>query len=486
MHAAIALLLAAAAGATPAPELSDPAVEIPLTSDAPEAVAAFRRGRDLFESSREFEARSFFEKAIALDPKFAFAYAMLAQCPGVADPAEKLERATVLGAKLGEAERAMVQYWRAQQKGDDRAVEESLTRLGQVAAGDWRIELLLGERAVAEGRGEEAVRLFRRAVELNPQAAEAFNHLGFALSDLAQHDAAITAMRRYAALKRDDPNPLDSLGEVLLRANRLEDAEGAFRKASATPQFWYAAAGVATARFFAGDFEGGRKALRDELALAPDASVKVRLQTLAAWSLLAEGRRTEGFAALDAAEEESRAIAGPLHAQLAVTRAAYYVLVSEPEAALPLLDAAQARAAAKKLSGADQNAVHRAAVSWRIRALAQAGRTAEAARLLGTLEADAPTNRGLATVVQGLRPVLAEAKGDRGVALAETGRCAQVDWLCRLQRVRLATLKGDRAVAEEARKALLSERRRDTVWSALEPTYLWTWTQLRSQAQAAN
>lgn len=482
MSAAIVLLVAAVAAAPGAETESAPAAEIPLSSASGDAVAAFRRGRDLFESSREFEARAFFEKAVALDPQFAFAHAMLAQCPGVTGATKRLERAVALGARLGEAERAMLDYWRALQQGDDSSVEGTLTRLGQVAPGDWRIQLLLGERAVDEGRAEEAVGLFRRAVELNPQAAEAYNHLGFALSDLARHDGAITAMRRYAALKRDDPNPLDSLGEVLLRASRLEDAEASFRKASANPQFWYAAAGVATARFFGGDFEGGRKALRDELPLAPDAAVRVRLEVLAAWSLLAEGRRAEGLSALDAAEQEARGANVPaLYAQLAVTRGAFHVLAGEPKAALPLLDAAVERAAGKKLSGADQNAVRRAAASWRIRALAQYGRTGEAARLLKALEAEAvaPSNRGLATVVQGLRPVLAEAKGDLAGALTETARCAAVDWLCRMQRVRLAGLNGDRLAAEEAGRALLSERRRDTVWSSLEPTYLWVWAQLR-------
>ncbi|HTO99711.1 MAG TPA: tetratricopeptide repeat protein [Myxococcales bacterium] len=482
MHVAIALLLAASAGATPAPE--EAAAEISLSSGSPDALAAFRRGRDLFESSREFEAKAQFEKAVALDARFAFAWAMLAQCPGVSEPAEKMDRAVALGAKLGVPERAMLDYWRALQKGDDKAVEASLSHLGELAAGDWRIELLLGERAVDAGRGEEAVKLFRRAVELNPQAAEAFNHLGFALSDLGQHDAAITAMRRYAALKRDDPNPLDSLGEVLLRANRLEDAEAAFRKASANPQFWYAAAGVATARFFAGDFEGGRKALREELPLAPDASVKVRLQSYIAWTLLAEGRRAEGLAALDAAEEQARAASPALHAQLAVTRGAFYVLAGEPEAALPLLDAGLERGTAKKLSGAEQNALRRSVASWRIRALAQGGHAADAAKLLAALEAEAAGDRGLAAA-QGLRAALAEAKGDAATALAETTRCAQVDWLCRLQRVRLASLKGDRAGADEAARALLSERRRDTVWTSLEPTYLWVWVQLRPQARAA-
>jgi len=463
--------------------------EIPLASQSEEALGAFRRGRDLYESSREFEARGFFQKAIAADNGFALAHAMLARCLAGEAAAKEMETAVSLAAGLGPAERALIEYWRALQRGDDARMEAELTRLGQVAADDWRIELLLGERAVDEGKGEEAVRRFRRAVELNPQAAEAYNHLGFALSDLAQHDAAITAMRRYVALKRDDPNPPDSLGEVLLRAGRLVDSEGSFRRAAAAPQYWYAAAGVATARFFRGDFDGGRAAIRDELPLAPDAAARVRLRALAAWSFFVQGRRADGLAALEEAEREAQAAnLFALHAQVAVTRGAYFVLAGEAAAALPALQAGLDRSAGRKLSGAEQNAIRRSVAAWRTRAFAQQGLVTEAAQALRTLEAEAvtPANRGLATVVQGLRPVLAEARGDLGGALTQTALCSPVDWLCRAQRVRLADKRGDTALADQVRRALLEERRRDLIWDSLEPTYLWVWSQLRPPASARN
>ncbi len=463
--------------------------EIPLTSASGDAVAAFRRGRDLYESSREDEARAQFERAVAADPRFAFAHAMLARCVAGDVAVKEMDAAVALAASLTPPERAMVEYWRALQRGDDARVEAELTRLGEMAPDDWRVELLVGERAVDEGRGEQAVRLFRRAVELNPQAAEPYNHLGLALSDLAQHDGAITAMRRYAALKRDDPNPLDSLGEVLLRANRLEDAEVSFRRALAvSPQFWYAAAGMATARFFRGDFEGGRAALREPLTSASDAA-RVRLRVFTAWSYFVEGRRAEGLAGLDEAEQDAQSSNLPaLNAQVAVTRGAALVLAGDAAAALPALQLAVERAAGRKLSGADQNAIHRSVAAWRVRAFAQLGRVGEAARALESLQAEAagPANRGLAFVVQGLKPVVAEARGDLAGAYAETAMCGSVDWLCRAQRIRLAEKHGDTANAAQLRRTLLEERRRDTIWTSLEPTYLWAWSHLRPTPTARN
>jgi hypothetical protein len=87
--------------------------------------------------------------------------------------------------------------------------------------------------------------------------------------------------------------------------------------------------------------------------------------------------------------------------------------------------------------------------------------------------------------VQGLRPVVSQSRGDRDGALRETAACAPMDWLCRGQRVRLLEERGDGA-AVGARRALLEERRRDTIWTDLMPSYLWTWSQLRPAATARN
>ena len=102
-------------------------------------------------------------------------------------------------------------------------------------------------------------------------------------------DSAVAAQRRYVSLKKDDPNPLDSLGEILLRAGRQDDAEAAFRSALAmNPHFWVAALGVAQSRFLRADWEGGRAAAREAMIDAPQAEMKIGLQQLIAWSYLSE------------------------------------------------------------------------------------------------------------------------------------------------------------------------------------------------------
>ena len=51
-------------------------------------------------------------------------------------------------------------------------------------------------------------------------------------------------------------------GEALLGAGKFAEAETAFRKAlELSPQFWNAHEGIAFAKFYAGDWAGGREAL---------------------------------------------------------------------------------------------------------------------------------------------------------------------------------------------------------------------------------
>ena len=51
------------------------------------------------------------------------------------------------------------------------------------------------------------------------------NTLGYAAGQAGDLDAAMSALRRYATLRPNEPNPLDSMGDVNLSAGRFADAE---------------------------------------------------------------------------------------------------------------------------------------------------------------------------------------------------------------------------------------------------------------------
>ena len=79
----------------------------------------------------------------------------------------------------------------------------------------------------AAGRIAEAIESHRKAIELNPAMAMAWNGLAMALARQGDLDAALDAARRYAALDPDEPLAHTSLSMLLQQAGRIPEAEEA-------------------------------------------------------------------------------------------------------------------------------------------------------------------------------------------------------------------------------------------------------------------
>jgi tetratricopeptide (TPR) repeat protein len=89
----------------------------------------------------------------------------------------------------------------------------------------------LGHYYQANGRTQEAMREYRRALELNPEARDPRNNLGLLLADCGAHEEAIG---HYRVLLERYPLAADvhnNLGLSLAATGRLEEAVGAYREA---------------------------------------------------------------------------------------------------------------------------------------------------------------------------------------------------------------------------------------------------------------
>lgn len=145
---------------------------------------------------RRAEARSHYEAALALDPRF-------------------VEPMTALGnldREAGDLEAARARF------GDALALRPD----------DARLHLRLAEASAASSMHEAAAGHYRRAIALGLDRAGVHNNLGLALSALGQREGAIQAFRRAASLDAADPAPLVNLGQELLSAGDLAGAEAAF------------------------------------------------------------------------------------------------------------------------------------------------------------------------------------------------------------------------------------------------------------------
>ena len=81
------------------------------------------------------------------------------------------------------------------------------------------------------GRSEDAEPIYRRAIALKPDLAEAHYNLGVTLKELGRLDDAEASYKKAIALKPEDADAHCALGHALESSGRLEDAKASYKKA---------------------------------------------------------------------------------------------------------------------------------------------------------------------------------------------------------------------------------------------------------------
>ena len=214
-----------------------------LAKDPEDATLWFTLGRSLLEVGRPDQAVDPLRRATTLNPGYGAAFRDLGRA--LMDSGELEEAAEVLEAGIEPSERA----------GDLQTVREleSFLRRAQRALGREplpptgkprpRKELLAGSggspEATAEARRvyregfehfandrfDEAIALFHRALEVDPQLAIAWNGLSLAHRQRGALDEAIAAGRRLIELEPDDPLSHTNLSILYMRNGMVPEAE---------------------------------------------------------------------------------------------------------------------------------------------------------------------------------------------------------------------------------------------------------------------
>ncbi len=180
-------------------------------------------------------AKTYFERALQIDPGYARAWAGLAGALFVEDDANKMvpshawtqwqaavERAVALGPDLAEAQvRAAQYYWST---GDARAADEHLRRAVALNPTD---PLVLGVSVWADlpvGHENERVERQRRIVALDPLSAQARQNLAAYLMAAGQWDAAIGEFRSALELSPESLELHADIARVLTLQQRFDEA----------------------------------------------------------------------------------------------------------------------------------------------------------------------------------------------------------------------------------------------------------------------
>ncbi|TXT25729.1 MAG: methyltransferase type 12 [Gallionellaceae bacterium] len=129
----------------------------------------------------------------------------------------------------------------------------------------------LGLAFRAQGKLDEAIASYRRAIALQPGYAEAHFNLGNALQKQGKLDEAIASYRKALALKPDGVDAHNNLGSALQEQGKLGDAATCFRRAIALkPGFANAHNNLGIALQKQGKPEDAAASYRRALALKPD------------------------------------------------------------------------------------------------------------------------------------------------------------------------------------------------------------------------
>ena len=255
-----------------------------------EAYEAYLRGR--FEWNKRTEegflhGAALFEQAVGLDPRYAAAYAGLADCRNFLANAPAAKRAANRAIEL------------------DPDLAEAHAALGNAALFyDY-------DRPGAE-------RQFRDAIRLNRSYATAHQWLAYCLVSLRRFDEALDEIRQARAIDPFSPSIATDVGDILLYARRYDDAARECRKAiEMDPHFLQGHVELGQILKAKGDFEGAirefalseRKDLlasayalsgrRDEARRLLAEISAIRPGYAGGWQLLASlGERDRAFASL--------------------------------------------------------------------------------------------------------------------------------------------------------------------------------------------
>jgi TolB-like protein/cytochrome c-type biogenesis protein CcmH/NrfG len=214
-----------------------------------------------------------YQRAIALDPHYAAAYAGLASAEYrladfTADPTglkvAKNHAAQAIAEGPDQAEGYAVRgSIRSRVDWDWTGALSDLEKAVALNPGDARIQHLYGTLLGLLGRFPQATGALRTATRLDPLAQAAWDDLGLVLMASRDYQGARQAFGRELEIQPDDPFALDNLGNLQLITRAPADALATYRKISEEP---LRDTGIAMAEHSLGNDQQSKQALDGAIA----------------------------------------------------------------------------------------------------------------------------------------------------------------------------------------------------------------------------
>jgi tetratricopeptide (TPR) repeat protein len=221
----------------------------------------------------------FYEEALAIDPRFALAYAGLSDASNqmYRETRERLwadravyaaDRGKQLDENLVEVRLASGNAYLTTGKTNEAIVE--LNRALQLAPNSDDAHRRLADAYLTAGRTDDAIAMHQKAIDVNPYYWLNYNALGATYWHLGDYERAAQAFQKVIRLEPDNVNGVNDLGAAYLQTGRYAEAAQAFQKALslvATPDT-YTNLGIAYA--WQGRFDEALPAYEKAVELSPN------------------------------------------------------------------------------------------------------------------------------------------------------------------------------------------------------------------------
>lgn len=238
----------------------------------------FRLGAAFYWAGYPEQALVYLDEVVRLDPANGKTHLAIGNIHLEAERYEQarthLERAVLLVPdsadawnNLGSLEMAVKNY-RAALGDFEKAVSIHADSFSLVGAG--QAQAALGDDASAE-------KMFQRALQNNPQDADAANQMGLLLARQNRNEEARKYFQQAIAAKRDHASAINNLGVLYMETNQVDDALAAFRYGiEVAPDNETLYLNLARVYVRAGDRAKARDILEQLLARKPDSPVARR------------------------------------------------------------------------------------------------------------------------------------------------------------------------------------------------------------------
>jgi len=252
---------------------------------------AFRFYGEALAARDSQEATKNLEVATGADPGFAAAYldeVRLLTETGDRERARQVAQTAERVARLDTIDRANLEYVAATASGDLAERVRALEKLSAATPADANHVKELGEMRFARREFSQAAMEYRAAAHLDPDEAQTWNELGYALARAKDLSGAREALAQYQRLAPGDPNALDSQGEVSYFLGDFKSAEEYFERAAARNPAEFGKA--AEASVMMGDLQGADQLFARQFGARPRGSHQGADYQMAQWEFLT-GRR---------------------------------------------------------------------------------------------------------------------------------------------------------------------------------------------------